>query len=135
MVEKWAKAPQSNPATPVLAAGATAAYTDPNNNIWNTRMDWIGFGEPTQSADPLGDLSNTYVDTNGFPYVVADALARRTRYFFDSYENPTKTVFADDNYLQATYNSFSEPLTTTDELGNVTTYAYDGNANMSPFPK
>src|SRR5260370_40652402 len=77
---------QSNPATPVLAAGATAAYTDARNNVWNTRMDWLGFGEPTQSADPLGDLSNTYRDTNAFPYVMADALARRTRYFFDTLE-------------------------------------------------
>jgi RHS repeat-associated protein len=120
---------QSNPATPVLAAGATAAYTDPTNNIWNTRMDWLGLGEPTQSADPLGDLANTYVDPNGFPYVVADELSRRTRYFFDTLENPTKTVFADDNYQQATYNGFSEPLTITDELGNVTTYGYDTNGN------
>jgi YD repeat-containing protein len=66
---------QTNPATPVLAAGATAAYTDPNNNIWNRRMDWLGFGEPTQSADPLGDLANTYRDANGFPVPLPEMIA------------------------------------------------------------
>ncbi len=122
---------QSNPATPVLAAGATAAYTDARNNVWNTRMDWLGFGEPMQSADPLGDLASTYRDANGFPYVMADTLARRTRYFFDSLENPTKTVFADDNYEQRTFNGFSEVTKYTDPLSNVTTYGYDSNGNLT----
>jgi YD repeat-containing protein len=121
----------SNPATSILAAQATAAYTDARNNIWNTRMDWLGFGEPSQQADPLGDLSNTYRDANGFPWLMANALGQRTRNFFDTLENVTEAVNADDTHHQATFNSFSEPLTQTDELSNVTSYAYDTNGNLT----
>jgi RHS repeat-associated protein len=121
---------QASPATPVLAAGAISAYTDPRNNIWNTNLDWLGFGEPSQQTDPLSDLANTYRDANGLPWLAADPLARRTRSFFDSLANPTKTVFADDTYKQATYNGFSEPLTQTDELGKTTTMSYDTSGNL-----
>src|SRR5713226_6642792 len=100
---------QSNPATPVLAVAALAAYTDPRNNIWNTNLDWLGFGAASQATDPLSDLANIYRDANGLPWLAADPLARRTRSFFDSLANPTKIVFADDTYQQATYNNFSEP--------------------------
>jgi RHS repeat-associated protein len=120
---------QGSPATSVLAAQATAAYTDARSNIWNTSMDWLGFGEPSQQSDPLGDLSNTYRDANGFPWLQANALGQRTRNFFDSYENVTEAVNADDTHHQATFNSFSQPLTQTDELANVTSYAYDSNGN------
>src|SRR5262249_4499866 len=124
---------QANPATSVLAAQATAAYSDARNNIWNTRMDWLGFGEPTQEADPLGDLSNAYRDLNGFPWLVANPLGQRIRNFFDTLENVTKNVFADDNYEQrvfSVFNGFSEVMTKfTDALGNVTSYAYDSNGN------
>jgi YD repeat-containing protein len=80
---------QSNPATPVLAVAALAAYTDPRSNIWNTNLDWLGFGEPSQQTDPLSDLANAYRDANGLPWLAADPLARRTRSFFDSLANPT----------------------------------------------
>jgi RHS repeat-associated protein len=122
---------QANPATPVLAAGAVSAYTDARNNIWNTRMDWLGLGEPTQQADPLGDLSNAYRDANGFPWLVANPLGQRTRNFFDTLENITEAVNADDTHHQATYNGFSEPLTQTDELGNISTMTYDTSGNLT----
>jgi RHS repeat-associated protein len=122
---------QGNPATSVLAAQATAAYTDARNNVWNTRMDWVGLGESSQQSDPLGDLSNTYRDANGFPWLVANPLGQRTRNFFDTFqkENVTEAVNADDTHHQAAYNNASEPLTQTDELGNVTSYGYDSNFN------
>src|SRR5207245_8614674 len=88
-------------------------------------------GEPTQQADPLADLSNTYRDANGFPWLVANPLGQRTRNFFDALENVTETVHADDTHAQATCNGFSEPLTQTDELGNITTMTYDTGGNLT----
>ncbi len=122
---------QSNPATPVLAAQAQASFTDPNNNIWNTNLDWLGFGDTTQGTDPLGDMSVIYRDANGFPWLSADALGRRNRTFFDTKENPTEIVLPDDRHMQYTYNSFSEPTTYTDPRNAITTYSYDTSGNVT----
>jgi RHS repeat-associated protein len=122
---------QSSPATPVLAAQAQASFTDPRNNVWNTNLDWLGFGEATQASDPLGDMGINYVDANGFPWLNSDPLGRRTRNFFDTKENPTEIVLPDDRHMQYTYNSFSEPTNFTDPRNATTTYSYDTNGNVT----
>jgi len=78
-----------------------------------------------QAIAPDGGDNLAYRDTNDLAWLTADPLARRTRAFYDSLANPTKTVRADDTYSQATYNSFSEPLTVTDANGHTTTFGYD----------
>jgi RHS repeat-associated protein len=121
---------QGNPATAVLLAQAQALYTDPRLHVWTSALDWLGFGTTVQSADPLGDTTLDYRDPNDLAWLDADPLGRRQRDFFDSKGNPTKLVYADNTFDQYTYNSFSEPLTYTDALGNVTTDAYDSHGNL-----
>jgi RHS repeat-associated protein len=122
---------QSNPATPTLLPEAWGGYTDPRNNFWQDRLDWLGFGRAAQFADPLADMSITYRDANGLPWLAMDPLGRRTRTFFDSNGNPTTTAMPDDNTEKYIYNSFSEPLTYTDPTSYVTSYNYDGNGNLT----
>ncbi len=121
----------SSPATPILAAQAQASYIDPRNNTWQTRLDWLGFGKPTQPVDALGNMSLIYRDANGLGWLSADPLARRNRLFFDTLANPTKIVLPDDRTHQFTYNSLSEPLTSTDPNTAVTTYTYDSNGDLT----
>jgi RHS repeat-associated protein len=115
--------------TAVLAAQAQATYTDPRSNPWTASLDWLGFGQASQAADPLGDMTVTHRDANGLPWLTADPLGRRTRSVFDSKGNPTLLALPDDKTQQYTYNSFSEPTTYTDP-NNTTTYTYDGSGNL-----
>jgi RHS repeat-associated protein len=122
---------QGNPATAVLAAQAQASYTDPRNNVWLERLDWLGFGRAAQAQDPLSDMTISYRDANGLPWLVSDPLGRRTRSNFDSSGNPTKITLPDDNTRQYAYNGFSEPTSFTDETSATTTYTYDANGNLT----
>jgi RHS repeat-associated protein len=111
--------------SPILTAQAEADYTDDAAHDWFTSFDWLGFGLGSQWQDPQGDVDLAYHTTAGLPWITADALGRRTRYTFDSKANPTLIALPDDNKQQYTYNGFSQPLTFTDENGNVTTYVRD----------
>jgi|GEM_PF-1838684 len=120
-----------SPATAVLAAQALATYTDPRSNAWTDRLDWLGFGEPAQVADPLSDMTVTHRDGNGFPWLATDPPGHRTRTYFDTNENATKIVYADDTTSQYTYNGFSEVLQTTDQLSHISTNSYDASGNLT----
>src|SRR5262249_19445524 len=122
---------QQNAAAPTLAVATFATYTDPRTNQWKSYLDWLGMGQVQQAQDPLTNMAVGYLDANGLPWLSADPLGRRNRSFFDSKANPTKIVLPDDAFAQATFNSFSEPLTITDAKGNVTTLQYDGTGNLT----
>jgi RHS repeat-associated protein len=126
---------QSNPAAPVLAVEALADYTDPRGNAWQTRLDWLGFGQASQAADPLGDMAVVHRNANGLAWMGADPLGRRAVSAFDSKGNPTKTYLPDDNTQQFTYNGFSQVTQATDPLGRTTTYAYDSNGNLTSITR
>jgi YD repeat-containing protein len=98
----------ANPATSVLAVQGFANYTDPRNDVWQTYLDWLGFGLEQQASDPLGDMSITRHDANGLAWLMADQVGDRTRSFFDTKGNPTKIALPDDKTQQYVYNSFSE---------------------------
>jgi RHS repeat-associated protein len=122
----------ANPAPAVLlATGAQAQYTDPNNQVWTTGLDWLGFGLNTSDIDPLGDAALTYRDANGLPWLSADALGRRTRDFFDSQGNVTEDVAADDTTQQYNYNQFSEVTQYTDQENNVSTDTYNTKGDLT----
>jgi RHS repeat-associated protein len=122
---------QSNPAPAVLAALATANYTDPNSQVWSTALDWLGFGLVTSAADPLADTTLSYRDPNGLDWLDTDPLGRRTREFFDSKGNPTTIAYPDDTTDQYTYNSFSEPTQHTNPLGGVTQNNYNSKGDLT----
>src|SRR5947209_11602485 len=65
---------QGSPATAVLAAQAQGSFTDPRTDVWNYRLDWLGFGQPAQAADPLGDTAVTHRDASGFPWLMTDPV-------------------------------------------------------------
>ena len=88
-------------------------------------------GVLNQELDPVGNvLSKT------------DELQHKNFYTYDDAGNVTsETEYLDVNTpvkTSYTYNSFGEPLTVTDPLGNVTTNGYDANGNLtsitSPAP-
>jgi len=122
----------SNPATAVLrATGDQAQYTDANDQVWMTGLDWLGFGLDTADSDPLGNTSLIYRDANGLAYLSADQLGRRTRDFFDSQGNTTKEVAPDDTTQQYSYNSFGEVTQYTDQENNATTYGYNSTGDLT----
>jgi RHS repeat-associated protein len=122
----------SNPAASVLlATGSQASFTDGNGHVWTTGTDWLGLGQDVADIDPLGDASLNYINANGLTWMSSDALARRTREFFDSKGNPTEIVNADDSYATYQYNSFAEPTQYTNEIGAVTTYTYNSKGDLT----
>jgi RHS repeat-associated protein len=121
-----------NPAPAVLlATGDQAQFTDGNNNVWTTGLDWLGFGLAVDSIDPLGDTSLTYIDNNGLAWMSTDALGRRTRNFFDSKGNTTESVAADDTVQLYQYNQFAEVTQYTDQENNITAYTYNTKGDLT----
>jgi YD repeat-containing protein len=119
----------TNPATAVLlATGDQAQFTDANNNVWTMGLDWLGFGLPVATIDPLGDAALTYINSNGLAWLSSDALGRATRDFYDSQGNVTEEVAPDNTTQEYSYNSFGEVTQYTDQDGNVTTYTYSSFA-------
>src|SRR5262249_39469680 len=115
---------QAFPAPPTLAAGARAQDTDPRGNVWQSRFDWLGFGQVSQELNPLANMAVQYRDANGLSWLSADALGRRSRSFFNSQGNATLIVAPDDSAEKFVYNNFSEPTQHTDANNNITTYEY-----------
>jgi RHS repeat-associated protein len=118
----------------VLAAAAAALYTDPNNNVWTTYLDGLGFGQPVSAADPLGDTSLSYINSSAETWLSADPLGRANTYFFNSHGNVTEQVYPDGSTGGAgmlSYNNFSEVTQYTDPTGAVTTYSYDTKGDLT----
>ncbi|MEX2118566.1 MAG: RHS repeat-associated core domain-containing protein [Pirellulales bacterium] len=120
---------QGNPAIAVLAVEATASYTDPRANVWQSRHDWLGFGLATASADPMAHNAVVHVTPNGLPWLVNDPLNRRTYTEFDASANPTKVVLPDYNSESFVWNSFSQPTQYTNPRGKNTTYVYSATGS------
>ncbi len=117
------------PAT--LVALAPTEFENSLSNQSNTLFNWLGFGEPTETVDPLGDTSVTHNNASGQPWLNTDALGNSQRNFFDSNGNVTEQVQANSATTQYTYNSFSETSQTTDANGNLTTASYNASGNMT----
>jgi YD repeat-containing protein len=113
-----------------VAGADQALYTDANNKVWSTGLDWLGFGADVQDMDPLGDTALTYVDANGLPWMTSDNLGERERLFFDIQGNVTKDVAPDDSFWQYSYNNFSEVTQATDPTGGITSYTYNANGDL-----
>ncbi len=121
----------SNVRAALLAVGDQAQYTDARSNVWTTELDWSGFGRDIQNIDPLSDVSFTYRDTNGLPWMSSDALSSRTREFFNNQGNATMVVAPDDTTQKYGYNNFSEVTLYTDQLTNLTTYSYNSKGDLT----
>ncbi|HXO37244.1 MAG TPA: IPT/TIG domain-containing protein [Candidatus Acidoferrum sp.] len=105
---------------------------------------WLGSdaqGSGCSSCTVRGTIHNDY-DSVGHLTASTDELLHKTDFSYDANGNvASQTAHLDANTPVATtytYNSFGEPLTVTDPLGNVTTNTYDANGNLltvtSPAP-
>jgi RHS repeat-associated protein len=118
-----------------------------NTSTYTSTMlggDWknsASTGSGCSSCTVRGTLSKT-LDAVGNVLSQADELGHVTSYAYDGNSNVTsQSVQLDANTAVTTmytYNSFGEPLTVTDPLGNTTTNTYDAKGNLltvtSPAP-
>jgi RHS repeat-associated protein len=128
---------QNTPATGLVEVEADAHYTDPRGNLWQTRLDWAGFGRAIEMFDPLVNRSAAYRDADGLAWLDIDPLSRRTRREFDSsgnlttlYLHPEDTDFTEIKQEFA-YNSFSQMTESVDAIGHKTRYTYDTDGNLT----
>jgi RHS repeat-associated protein len=126
----------ANPAPATLLAASAASFTDPNGNLNLVRPDWYGLGQPGQTTDALGNVTTNDLNSNGLATVTIDRLNRITQNQYDTHGNLTEQINPDGTTEQTTYNSFAEPLTSTDENGDTTTNTYDihGNNTVTEDP-
>jgi RHS repeat-associated protein len=101
----------------------------------------LSMGSGCSTCSVRGVL-NTQYDNAGHALSSTDELQHQSGFTYDANGNlASSTVYLDANTpvtTSYTYNSFGEPLTVTDPLGNVTTNTYDTNGNLltvtSPAP-
>ncbi len=109
---------------------------DANGNAGTATMIYDSQGDLLQSTDPLGHTTiNTY-DANRNLLSTTDPLGHTTSYTYDVDGNKTSTTYPNPQLPGITnttsttsYNQFSEPVSTTDEDGNIRNFVYDANFN------
>jgi RHS repeat-associated protein len=120
-----------SPAAPTLLAQAGSTFTTPNGNTSNLQPDWLGLGQTGVVIDALGDVNTFDLNPNGLATVAIDGLNRISQFAYDSQGNTVTIINADLTEEQYTFNSDAEPLTYSDENGNVTSYGYDTHGNLT----
>jgi RHS repeat-associated protein len=112
--------------------------TDPadgGGNVDTATMVYDSAGDLLTSTDPLGHTTTNAYDTNRNLISVTDPLNYITCNAYDANGNRTSVTLPQTgpscSSIKNTtaYNQFSEPTSTTDELGNVRTFNYDANYN------
>ena len=107
---------------------------DATGAVGKATMVYDSYGDLLSSTDPLNNTTTNYYDANHNLISTKDPLGYITSYTYDQNGNRTSVTYPatgtstnTTSYTQ--YNEFSEPTLTTDELGNVRTFNYDGNYN------
>ena len=80
-------------------------------------------------VDALGNVATYDLTTNGLPTVVIDRVNRVTQFAYSSVGNVTGVINPDLTTEAKTYNTFSEPLTSTNENNATTSFTYDSHGN------
>jgi RHS repeat-associated protein len=121
------------------AAGRPLTTTDPLGRA--TTFTYDAQGNVTTITDPLGNLRTfTYDPTFHKVTSLTDPLGNLTTFEYDAQGNLVAITDPEQNQnpdpaqrlkTRMTYNSVGQPLTTTDPLGNVTTFAYDAHGNLA----
>jgi YD repeat-containing protein len=112
------------------ATGFATTITNPDNST--TTLVYDSYGKLLRSADPLGHVTLNKYDANHNLTSVTDPLGHTQTYTYDSNGNKTSATYpptpgASNTTSYTTYNPYSEPASTTDELGNVRNFSYDAN--------
>ena len=117
-------------------SAAQGTITDEVGSVWSFRVD--RFGNTTEFTNPVSAVTTTLRDQNGLPVKITEAdpdgagplSSPITRFGYNSTGDLLRLLNTDLTPLSYTYNSLHRPLTTTDEVGRVTTMTYDAYGNM-----
>lgn len=108
---------------------------DGGGNVGTATMVYDTMGDLLSSTDPLGHKTTNTYDGSQNLLSTTDPLNHITCYTYDSNGNRTSVSLPQtgpgcSSVVSITsYNQFSEPTQTVDELGNVRTFNYDVNFN------
>jgi len=107
---------------------------DGGGNVGTAAMVYDTMGDLLSSTDPMGKITANTYDASQNLLSTTDPLLHKTCYTYDGNGNRTSISYPGQNTCTATgsvtsYNQYSEPSETIDELGNVRTFNYDVNFN------
>jgi len=112
--------------------GHTTTTTYPDTGVTTQTFDANGM--LLSFVDQLGRTTKHEYDTNRNETKRTNALNEVTTYTYDANGNQTSsTKTALNETTTTTYNAFSEPLTTTNPIGNTTTITYDATGLPTTF--
>jgi RHS repeat-associated protein len=106
---------------------------DANGKVGTVTIVRDSFGRPLSITDPLGHTTNHTYDASHNLLSTTDPLNHTTSYTYDAKGNQTSVTYPTiassvNTTVTTTYNQFSEPVSQTDQLGNVQTTTYDQNS-------
>jgi RHS repeat-associated protein len=106
---------------------------DANGNVGTAAMVYDNYGLLLSSTDPLGHTTTNSYDPNHNLISVTDPLGHTNAYTYDLLGNRItstypQTATSTNTTSATTYNQYSEPTASMDELGNVRLYNYDANS-------
>jgi RHS repeat-associated protein len=121
-------------------AGNLTSLTDPLSHVTSIGYDSGGKGLVVSTTDPRGKTTSYGYDSSGNLNQIVDPDGNTTTLTHDADSGDLLTVVdprgnvsgcscAANYTISATYDAAGHPLTTTDQLGNVTTFTYDDNGN------
>ena len=117
-------------------SAAQGTITDEVGSVWSFRVN--RFGNTTEFTNPASAVTTTMRDQNGLPVKTTEAdpdgsgalSSPITRMGYNASGDLLRLLNPDLTPLSFTYNTLHRPLTTTNEVGRVTTMTYDAYGNM-----
>lgn len=117
----------------------TRTLTETNTQLQST-YSYDGYGQLLSAVDPLNHSWTYGYDSNGNRTSATSPLGNKTTWSYDADSRVRTYTTARGNVTGAnpadytttiTRNPFGDPLTITDPHGNLTTYVYDGDRNLT----
>ena len=105
------------------AHSTTITYPD----LTTATLVYDAYGMLLTSTDALLQTTTNEYNPDHTLKSVTDPLGHKTSYEYDTNGNRTKVTNPGLPPSQTLYNAYSEPVTTTDEKGNIRTFTYDAH--------
>jgi RHS repeat-associated protein len=117
--------------------GQVMSITDPLDHV--TRFEYDGAGNPTSITDAAGHIQRfEYESEHSKPTRIIDPLGNTTALEYDPHGNLVAVVDP-EQYLKPpseqlkttiTYDTFGQPMSSTDALGHTVHFSYDSSGNL-----